>query len=331
MYRPVVSIQIGDNVFDFLTRGVVTSTWKNFTDTGELVIPHKFVKDNKVIYADKDSFFKKGDPVAIEAGYYPQKDLIFEGYISAVKPENPVILKLEDAAWILKQTNLTLSYKSVSLNQLLEGCLKAAKAKATGFVLEGLNKIKIETVDAQLGAFRLTNVNIVNVLDELKKTYALRSFFRQNTLYVGLAYYKTGKRTTLVLKEDTFEDEDLEYMKKDEIKFKVKGISMLENNKKLEVEVGDPNGEQRTITKYNLTEKELRAACLREIDTLRYEGFRGKFKTFFTPVLYHGDEIELIDRKTPEKNGVYLIEGVEYEIGVDGYFQIITLGAKISV
>jgi hypothetical protein len=144
-----------------------------------------------------------------------------------------------------------------------------------------------------------------------------------------LAYYATGKRAKLIFQEDIIED-DLEYLKRDELTFKVKAISMLENNKKIEIEVGDPSGEQRTITKYNLSKEELKKVAEREIETLRYEGFRGKFKTFLQPVMYHGDEIELIDKDLPERNGVYLIEGVDYEIGVSGYFQIITLGAKIS-
>lgn len=329
MLRPTSTIQIGENVFDFLTDGKFNSTWKNFTDTGEITLPYKFSKNNKVIYAGKENLFKKGDPVTVESGYFPNKDLLFMGYVSAIIPKNPVILKVEDAAWLLKQNNLTISFPTTTLKNLLNVCINKAKSKAKGFVKEGLDKIIVEAVDAQLGTFRLTNVNIVNVLDELKKTYGLRSFFRGNTLYVGLAYYATGKRAKLIFQEDIIED-DLEYLKRDELTFKVKAISMLENNRKIEIEVGDPSGEQRTITKYNLSKEELKKVAEREIETLRYEGFRGKFKTFLQPVMYHGDEIELIDEDLPERNGVYLVEGVDYEIGVNGYFQIITLGAKIS-
>ncbi|QCW20331.1 hypothetical protein [Flavobacterium phage FPSV-S1] len=329
MLRPVNNIQIGDNNFDFVTEGKFTSTWKTFTDTGEITLPYKFSKDKKVICAGKENLFKKGDVVQVDSGYFPNKQTIFKGYVSAIIPKNPVVLKVEDAAWLLKQTNLTLSFPHVTLKTLLTQCIDAAKAKATGFVKEGLKRIKVEAVNADLGTFRLTNVNIVNVLDELKKTYALRSYFRGDTLFVGLAYDYTGKRGKLVFQEDIFDD-DLEYLKKDDVKFKVKAISMLENNKKIEIEVGDPSGEQRTITKYNLTKEELKKVAEREIDTLRYEGFRGKFKTFLQPVFYHGDEVELIDKDLPERNGVYLIEGIEYEIGVGGAFQIITLGAKIS-
>lgn len=329
MLRPVIDIKIGENQFNFVTDCKVATSWKTFTDTGLLTLPHKFKRGDRVIYAGENNFFKKGDPVSISAGYYPNKTPIFEGYVAGVKPSIPVEIKLEDPAFLLKQTNLTLSFEKVDLRTLLRDSIEEAKKKASGYILDGLNKIKIEAISADLGAFRLTNVNIVQVLEELKKTYALTSYFRGHTLYVGLAYYATGKRAKFEFQKNII-DSSLEYLKEDEITFKIKAISILENNKKIEVEVGDPSGETRTITKYNLSEGELKKAAEREIDRLRYEGFRGSFFTFFEPTVFHGDEAEIIDKKYPEKNGVYLIEAVEYETGVNGYFQTVHLGAKIG-
>ncbi len=330
MLRPLSNIKIGENEFDFLTKGEFSSSWKLFTDTGSITLPHRFVKDNKVVYAGENNFFNKGDYISISAGYFPDLEQVFEGYVSAIKPSIPVEISIEDPAWLLKQNNLTLSFESVTLNELMTACLAEAKSKASGAVLEGLNKITLEVVDAELGAFRITNVNITNILKELKKTYALTSYFRGHTLYVGLAYYSGGNRAVFEFQNNIIDGEDLEYLKEDETLIKVKAISMLENNKKIEIEVGDPSGEQRTITKYNLSQSELKASAEREIDRLRYEGFRGQFKTFLSPVMKHGDEAEIIDLRRPERNGVYLIESVMIEIGVDGYFQTIKLGAKIE-
>lgn len=331
MLRPFCNIEIGENAFDFLTSGNFSTSWKTLTDTGAITLPHKFKKDNKVIFIGENNFFKKGDPVNISAGYYPTLSPIFEGYVSKIVPSIPVEITFEDAAFLLKQTNLTLSFEKVTLKELLKKCISEASAKSTGYVKEGLDKINIEAIDANLGAFRITNVNITGVLQELKKTYALTSFFRGHTLYVGLAYYADNRdRATFTFQENIIDDgTELEYTKIDDVAFKVKAVSMLENNTKIEVEVGDPEGEQRTITKYNLSESELKAAAEREIERLRYEGFRGKIRVFLQPVIKHGDEIEIIDPKTPEKNGVYLAETVDYEIGVNGYFQNIYLGVKV--
>lgn len=332
MLRPFCNIEIGDNTFDFLTTGDFASSWKTLTDTGSITIPHKFKKDGKVIFVGEDNLFKKGDQVSVSAGYYPTLEHLFEGYVSKIIPSIPVTIEFEDAAFLLKQTNLTLSFEKTTLKELLNACISEAIEKATGYVKEGLERINIEAIDADLGAFRITNVNITGILQELKKTYALTSYFRGHTLYVGLAYYAEGRpRHTFTFEEDIIDSgTQLEYIKIDDISFKIKAVSMLEDNKKLEIEVGDPNGEQRTITKYNLTETELKAAAEREIDRLRFEGFRGKMLTFLKPVVKHGDEIEIINPRTPEQNGVYLAESVSYPIGVDGYFQEVNLGAKIS-
>lgn len=333
MLRPFCNIIIGDNDFDFVTTGSFSSSWKLLTDTGEITMPHRLKKDDKVIFIGENNLFNKGDKVSIKAGYFPTLDTIFEGYVSKVIPSIPVKIMLEDSAFLLKQTNLTLSFEKVSLKELLAATIKEAVEKSSGYVKEGLELIKVEAIDANLGAFRITNVNITGILQELKKTYALTSYFRGNTLYVGLAYYAENRNRATFTFQDNIIDSgtDLEYRKIDDISFKIKAISMLENNTKLEVEVGDPNGEQRTITKYNLSEKELKEAAEREMGRLRFEGFRGKILTFLEPVVKHGDEVEIINPKTPEQNGVYLAETVNHPIGVDGYFQEIFLGAKISV
>tara|TARA_R110000796_G_scaffold74629_8_gene167822 strand:- start:1778 stop:2779 length:1002 start_codon:yes stop_codon:yes gene_type:complete len=330
MLRPVCNIKIGLQDFDFVTEGSIVTSWKLFTDTAEITLPHKFKKNDKVIFVGEDNLFKKGDAVTIEAGYFPVKNHLFEGYVTGVKPGIPTTIKMQDPTYLLKQNNLTLSFKSVTLKELITACLSAAKEKSKGYVLEGLNKITVETVEAKLGAFRITNVNIVNVLEELKKTYALTSYMRGHILYVGLAYNGNGKKVKLEFYKDILNDENLEYLKEEDRPIKVKAISMLENNTKIEIELGDPNGEQRTITKYNLSEAQLKEVATREISRLRYEGFSGNFTTFLHTPLYHGDEIEIIDRKTPERNGVYLVEAAEYQIGINGYFQTITLGVRID-
>ena len=330
MKRPAAEITIGENSFGFCTALDFSTSWKTLTDAGSLILPNKFIKENKPVFVGENNIFKKGDPITISAGYLPNMEQIFEGYITKVKPSIPVEISFEDPAFLLKQNNLTLSYENITLSELLFNCIEEAKKSADGYILEGLKKIKIEAIEANLGGFRLTNVNITQVLQELKKTYALRSFFRGFTLYVGLAYYGGGREEVFEFQRNIIEH-DLEYLKEDETAIKVKAISIQADNTKIETEIGDPQGEQRTITKYNLTLEELKKAAEREIELLRYEGYRGKFSTFFEPFVTHGDIINIIDKKKPEKDGFYRVESVDYTLGVDGYFQDITLGIKVSV
>ncbi|QHB38553.1 structural protein [Flavobacterium phage vB_FspM_lotta8-2] len=331
MLRPWINIRIGKEEFAYITDGEVVTTWKRFTDTAKVAIPRKVKKGNKTIFIGTDNLFKKGDFATISVGYFPNIEQIFEGYLTKITPNDVVEMEFEDASWILKQTNLTVSYKNISLEDLLNNCLNEAIKKASPAIKEGLEKVKIKAVEANFPAFRLTNVNVVQVLDELKKTYALTSFFRGETLFVGLAYNADGNKHKFEFQKDILDGHSLEYKKEDDVRLKVKVTSMLENNSKIEVEVGDPDGEQRSIFVYNVKDQaELKKIGEREKQRLVYEGFFGTFDTFIEPIVRHGDEIELIDPKHPEKNGFYYVEAVAPKFGTGGYFQTITLGVKIS-
>ena len=330
MLRPWLKIKIGNEALSYVTTGEVSSTWKKFTDTAVLTIPKKVVKDGKTIYIGNENVFKKGDFATISVGYFPNIEQVFEGYLTKITPAENVTLEFEDPSWILKQTNLTVSFKKITLEELLNKCLKEAILKASPAIKTALKLIKINAVKAEFFAFRLTNVNIVQVLNELKQTYALTSFFRNQTLHVGLAYNTGGKRHKFEFEENIISN-TLEYRKETDVKIKVKVISMLENNKKIEVEVGDNDGEQRTIFAYNVTnEKELRKIGEREKERLKYEGYFGSFETFIYSLVKHGDEIEIINKRQPEQDGLYYAEEVKPRFGIDGFFQTITLGVKIS-
>jgi hypothetical protein len=332
MLRPWIKIQIGKESFSYITDGEVSSSWKKFTDTARLVLPSKVKKDGKTIFIGQNNLFNKGDFTTISVGYYPNIEQIFEGYLTKITPKDVTEMEFEDPSWILKQTNLTISFKNISLEDLLTKCLEESIKKASPEIKAGLQKVKIKTIGANFPAFRLTNVNIIQVLDELKKTYSLTSFFRNQTLYCGLAYNADGKKHTFEFQKNILDGDQLEYKKEDDVKIKVKVISMLATNKKIEVETGDYEGEQRSIFVYNISDKaELKNIGDREIKKLKYEGFFGTFDTFIEPIVKHGDEIEIIDPKHPERNGIYYAEAVNPYFGVGGYFQTITLGAKISV
>ena len=63
---------------------------------------------------------------------------------------------------------------------------------------------------------------------------------------------------------------------------KVKAISILKDNKKLEVEVGDTEGELRTLHFYKVTsEAKLKELAKAKMSTLKYTGFKGILHDFF--------------------------------------------------
>jgi len=310
MLRLISKITIGNKSFKYVNDLTISSTWKTFTDTATIKIPNRFLKGKETIVAGSNNVFKRGDQVKIEIGYFDEMVTEFSGYVSKIKSGSPFEIDCEDAAFLLKQKTISKSWKSVSLKQLI------------GDIVD----IPFETVSAELGAFKVTRVNAVQILAELKKTYGLTSFIRDGKLFVGVPYTGGGKDHEFDFNKNIISS-NLEFVRSDDVKIKVNAISMNPDNTKTEVETGDADGDSRTLTFYNLTQSELKSAADREIDRLKYSGWRGSFMAFGKPSVQHGDTVTLNDDRFPERNGKYFIEGVEKSFGVNGFRQNIKLGA----
>jgi phage protein D len=134
------------------------------------------------------------------------------------------------------------------------------------------------------------------------------------------------------MEEVIINSDTLEWSEADEIRIKCVAISMFPDNTKSDpIEVGDPDGNQITIHKYNMDAASLKLAAEEWIKENKYTGFKGEVETFGEPVMKHGDRIVLTSVKLPERNGTYLIKKVKRLYYVDnGNKQYFTLGAKIG-
>jgi len=308
-----LSIDVGDYTFPFANQVEVTSSWEDLTDVASIVTPRKLRLQNQDVIQG-ESLFRRGDQVEVNLGYDGQLDQVFTGYLAGISPGVPLRFRCEDEMWKLKQTNYTLSYKNPTLKQILTDVVD----------------IPFEAVDAELGPLRFTNRSAAQILEELRKTYGLQSFVRDGKLYSGLAYWPDlASRHELKFEFDILPDDDLEYQREDDISFKVKAVSMMPDNSKIELELGDPTGETRTLTYIGLSESELRATANREIERLRYEGYKGSFTTFGQPQIRHGDFVTLIDPRYGDRNGTYLVKRVTTTGGISGYRQEVELDTKV--
>jgi len=309
-------IILGDKVFSFVTDVTIESSWELFTDTAVILLPNKFEQDGETITAGVDNLFKRGDKVEIRLGYKPNKDLRFTGFISKILPDSPLRIECEDAMWLLKQETITKSFKSVSLDDLLKA------------IIPSTVPFKTNITDSQLGQFRITRASIAQVLEELKKTYGLVSFVRDGTLQVGLAYPFIPATVHEIRFQEDIISSDLEFRREEDVKIKVKGISILPNNTKIEIEEGDPDGEQRTLTYFNLSETELKRIVKDELPKFKFTGYEGTFEMFGEPFIQHGDNVKLIDKKFPERDGTYVVDSVNTTESVTGGLrQSVGLGA----
>lgn len=335
MKRLASEITIGNYQFNYVTNLTINESWDTFTDTGTITLPNKFrTKDGQQLIVGDNSIFKRGEAVTIKVGYFPTLTTRFVGFISKVIPDSPLVLELEDKMWLLKQKNLvSKSFKKATIKDVVD----YAAAGET---------IEYDDEDAVIGGFEIDNKNFVNavtVFDLLKKNFGFNIYYRDNKLQVkGLNSIITlGNPAHKIQFQNNVIDSSLEYIREDDLQIVIKAESIKADNSRIILygykQDGDVvvtttprEGEIRSLIKYNLSKTELEAEVRRNIDRFIYEGYSGDFTTFLEPEIQHSDRVDLTDLKFPERNGRYLVSGVETTFGIDGGRQVIGLKNKIS-
>lgn len=330
MLRLFSKITINKTTFTAVVNTEIETTWQTLTDTALIEVPNTFKRNGRPITVGDEGFFKRGDSVKIEYGYYPNLNVEFEGYIRKIYVDNVIKIEAEDAGYLLKQETKTFSAKEVTANSLLEE----------------ISPIDYITEDAALGKFRITRVTPAQVLDELRKKYGLVSYIRGGVLRTGLAYYlDEGKNVTFDLEKNIIEN-DLEFIDVNELKPVVLGLNSKDDNTivekyayyeagKTEPTIADkkPDGYEQT-DKINIAEeisvKDLETLITNTLKRRISTGIRGSFTSFAEPSVTHGDRVILKSRKFPEKQGTYLVKKVVKSFGVNGGRQEITLDTKIA-
>lgn len=94
------------------------------------------------------------------------------------------------------------------------------------------------------------------------------------------------------------------------------------------MEVGDADGERRTITTYNKTESQLKAWAEQEIKRLKRDGLKGSLTTFGYKLVDKLDTVGIKIDGTPM--GIYQVKKNVIKYGSGGYRQEITLGLRVA-
>lgn len=317
MFKLCAKVEInGDRSWelDFVTAVEITRDTEKLTAEAKITIP-KRIKWN----GSPDIPVRRGDAVRISLGYDDNLQLVFVGYVRDVGFKTPVVITCEDDMFKLKQMPAQKkAYRSVTLETLLKD--------------QGI-KYRLNIMGEQsLGAYRVTADTVASLLGKLSEQ-GVRSFFRyedgEPVLYCGVLFerdstpsqvFKTGL--------NIISDQSLQQQKAENMRLRVKAVSLMPNNKKIKVEVGDADGEHRTLHTYNKTESELKAWAEQEVKRLKRDGLTGSFTTFGASPVDCLDAIGLvIDGK---KAGVYQVKKNVIKYGDGGYRHEITLGLRVG-
>ncbi len=313
-----VKLKIGKLTFDKLINCKIEKSTRLLSNTAIVELPLSAVFENTRRLSVAGNI-KKGDKVIIELGYDGELIKEFEGYVTDIKDKDKTVITCEDNMYKLRKQVDNKMFKKVKLKQLVEYI-------ASGFELSG------DLPDIEFEKFVIKNATALQILQKIKDNYGLMIFLdNENKLFVGLSYtYKSGK-VIYNLQENIPEDgNNLSYKNKDDIKFKIKAVSLLKDNKKLEIEAGDNEGDLRTLYFYNITDEgKLKELAEQEIEKYKYTGYTGTLKTFGLPYAAFGMVAKIKDKNYPAREGSYYIEGINIEFGDNGFSRKLELGIKL--
>jgi hypothetical protein len=293
----------------------IVNDTESLTDTCVIELPKKIKWQGQT---GSTPPVRRKDRISVWLGYNGQLRLRFSGYVRNVSTGNPVVMECEDGMFLLKPASTSKkAFKNASLDELITRLLEGT----------GIRHALIDK-DYVLGPYRITRDTVAEELAELQREFLLKAYFRtidnESVLYVGYHWPFENRSTKDFITSKNIIEESLEYRLKEDIKMKVKGTSIQDDNTRIEVEVGDKDGELRSVNYPYLTRDQLRLLALSELDRFKYTGFQGSFTTFGEPAVSKTD-IAHVESQDGNK-GNYLIRKVEITFGTEGYRQEISLG-----
>lgn len=290
------------------------SSYKEITDRGSFTIPRNIKEFNRFKVSE---IFRRGDPVKISFGYFNHVNIEFEGYITEVSANIPVVIKFEDEMFKVKRLPVNYSAKNVKLDELL-------KTICPGYEIDALEGVALGTV-------RLAKTQVGAVLDKIQSDWGLYTYVKGKKIICG-KYSGIETETANFHLERNCVSTSLNYRKKEDIHIRIKAISTLSNGKKIEVDnIGDKDGNERQLTFYNITVKaELERLAKLDYEKYKVDRFDGSFTAFGIPTVRHGMRVKLKSTLYEDRSGTYYVEKVVKRFSRDGIRQEITLGEKIA-
>jgi hypothetical protein len=303
-------VTIGNIKTRAIEQGIINSSFKNLTDTCELILPRNLTLKDKRL----DEVVRVGDPVTVKLSVNGEEGLTteFEGYVREVDPNIPVKILCEDEMFKLKGMNVKpRSWEKANINEVINHIAPGITSK----VFSGISS------SVSIGKFIINNKSAAQVLADLRE-YGIFSYFRNKVLHVGFAYDYSFDQHVLHFQKNIRKN-DLKFRLAGDYKIQVKAIANLPTGQKtIELYPDDVNGttpegsELRTLNfgelSTDITERRklLRQYAQAEIKRFNVDGYRGTVTTYGIPIIKHGDQVKLLDARFPERESVNIVDSV---------------------
>lgn len=310
----------------------IQNTVESITDKAKITLPREY--RNAIIKDDKNgstlagnpilNFMKVGSKVKIEAGYDDLLQTEFEGYITSVAADIPLVIECEDEMWQLKKTKkFNKTFTNTTVKQIIEYV-------APGYKLELFDEVR------PIGKIAIENATAYEVLMLLREKYFVRSFFKNGILHAGLTYNLKGYAIhQFNLNRNVRRGTDLSYQTRESRKTYVKAKSLQKGTSKyVYYEFGDTDGDVKDLdAPMNLNKAELEKFAKDYFDAYVYDGYSGSFSSWALPQTRAGDTADITDPNYPDKHrdGRFYINDVTIDInGSDGYKRTNKISKRLS-
>jgi hypothetical protein len=261
------------------------------------------------------NLFKSGDKVLIRAMYEGFDWVtVFDGYVVDFIEGVPIVIKCTDYVFLLNQTTVNMSEKSITLKNLVTRVLQG-----TGIsLLEPTLELTLQNI-----SFRL--MSPAAILEWLKKELGINISLSGTNLYVNVAsntldtvYYRTDRN---VIASD-LQKPDATYQK-----HKVKAWFIRENGTKDSFEVGDSNGQLHEVFFYRVQRNQAvyQKMAAEALTKVRQQKYNGSIETLLYPDCKLFQQANYVDIRYPARSANYVITGIDMTIDESGYHRKLKL------
>jgi hypothetical protein len=304
-------------VFDVCESIKIEKSVEVLTNTAKITLPREFKNGedsngNPLDFSYKSilDFMKRGDSIQISLGYDGNNQTEFQGYITKIGADTPLVLECEDEMYQLKKApRITKYIKSGSLIEILKAVIPS--------------KYNIElNEDYNYGSWHIDNATPYEVLEELKERTGLRAYFiTPDTLSVGMKVdFKPRDVHQFNFSENVRRDTDLSFERKDDKLLEVTVKSRQKNGEELSETVGEKGGNTVNMSMVpNMTKADLKKWAEQIYKSRSIDGFEGSLNSWCEPRTQPGDSAEIYRPiyEDGHQNGRYFIEAVTIDLNGD--------------
>lgn len=325
LYIRIIKADTGKRIsFSYCNSFTVSTSVINFTDTAKITVPRKVAFKGKPI----SDFIRRNDKITIWAGWEPDSNQLFDGYVTNVSAGTPIVIDCENKSWELKKIKITgRVYPKLNLRD---------------FVNEWMSDFDVQIADVELGEVKINGETTLSaVFDYFMRNYPLRFFFRDGVFYgvlgsammlkndvVRTVKFKMGENGNIA-------NDNLIYTLADDINLQIVAKAILKDNTKLEWKepASADNCDVLTFLVPGAQSlDELKVYAQAQLLTYKVDKMSGDLTALARPFVRKGDIVHLFNDQIVEKNDKrFFAEAVEYSLSTSqGIKQKVKLGTQIK-